>query len=177
MYCTSTDGVICTYYNTYVSDKIYPNNINLYEKIIKVGNLDDLLKWFKELYSSLIDVLTGNSIHYNYSTSIKKAIEFILNNYSKDISLTDVSLYVNMSPQYLSKLFKEECGKGFVAYLNSVRIEQAKKMISEGCKLKPLIQKLGFNNYTYFFTVFKDITGMTPQEYERLISVDKINKK
>jgi len=154
-------------------DKIFGKCINLYEEIVKLANLEELIYWFKSLYNFLIESLKANSIHYNCSISIKKAIEFILNNYNKDISLSDVSFYVNMSPQYLSKLFKEECGKGFVTYLNSVRIEQAKRMIADGCELKPLVQKLGFNNYTYFFTVFKDITGMTPQQYEKLITHER----
>lgn len=120
-----------------------------------------------------MEALKGNSIHYNYSNVIKKAIEFILNNYSKNISLSDVSMHVNVSPQYLSRLFKEECGKGFVTYLNSVRIEHAKRMITEGYELKSLVQNLGFNSYTYFFTVFKEIAGMTPQMYEKLIINNK----
>ena len=33
-------------------------------------------------------------------------------------------------------------------------------------KLKDIIKEVGFNNYTYFFKVFKDIMGMTPLEYE-----------
>ena len=152
---------------------IYTSSTNIYEEIIKFGSLEELMQWFKVLYSSLLDALKGNSIHYNYSPSIKKAIEFILNNFNKDISLSEVAFKVNVSPQYLSKLFKEECGKGFVAYLNSVRIEHAKRMIAEGCELKPIISKLGFNNYTYFFTVFKDVTGMTPQQYEKEIVAKK----
>lgn len=114
-------------------------------------------------------VLISNTIHYNYSNVIKKSIEFILNNYNRNISLSDVSQHVNVSPQYLSRLFKEECGVNFVTYLNTVRIEHSKRMITEGCELKSLTQKLGFNSYTYFFTVFKEITGMTPQKYEKLI--------
>jgi len=53
--------------------------------------------------------------------------------------------------------------------LNTVRIEHAKRIIAEGCELKSLTQKLGFNSYTYFFTVFKEITNMTPQQYEKQI--------
>jgi Response regulator containing CheY-like receiver domain and AraC-type DNA-binding domain len=150
-------------------DVIYPSSNNLYEEIIKFGNLEEILDWFKLLYNSLMELLKRNLIQDNYSTVIKKTIEFVLKNYGKNISLSDAAENVKVSPQYLSKVFKEECGTGFVAYLNSVRIEQAKMMISEGCELKTLTQKLGFNSYTYFFTVFKEVSGMTPQQYEKLI--------
>lgn len=150
-------------------DRIYPFSANLYEDAIKFDSLDELMVWFKSLYNTLMEVLIKNSIHYNYSIVIKRAIEFILKNYDKNISLSDMSQYVNVSPQYLSKLFKEECGVNFVTYLNTIRIEQSKRMITEGCEIKSLTKKLGFNSYTYFFTVFKEITGMTPQKYEKLI--------
>lgn len=154
-------------------ENIYGGISNPYEEINKFGNLEEQMEWFKTLYNTLMEEQKGNSIKYNYSEPIKKTIEFILKNHDKDISLSDASNYVNISPQYLSKLFKEECGKGFVAYLNSVRIDKAKKMIAEGSELKAMMQKLGFNNYTYFFTVFKDITGMTPLQYEKMIKAEK----
>jgi two-component system response regulator YesN len=150
-------------------DMFYACESNLYEEIVKFGNLEELLRWFKLLYNSFINLLKSNRIQNNYSIVVRKAIEYILNNYNKNISLSDVAANVNVSSQYLSKLFKEECGMGFVNYLNTVRIEHAKRIIAEGCELKSLTQKLGFNSYTYFFTVFKEITNMTPQQYEKQI--------
>ena len=149
---------------------IYPSNASLYEEIKKYGTLEELLQRFRVLFGSLLDVLGGSSISVAYSPLVKKAVEYILNNYHRNISLSEVSEHVNVSPQYLSKLFKEECKKGFVSYLNNIRIEQAKRMLEEGAELKDLAHKLGFNNYTYFFTVFKEVTGVTPQQYEKTIS-------
>ena len=149
------------------TESIYNENINLYEETSKFRSIDELSKWFKYLYNNLLTILEASQIKGDYSATIKKAIEFILNNYSKDISLSDVSKAVDVSPQYLSKLFKEECGKGFVNFLSCIRIEQAKKLLKEGVKIKDLAEQIGFNNYTYFFTVFKDVTGMTPQQYEK----------
>lgn len=146
---------------------IYSKNINLYEEASKFRSIDELSSWFKEMYNNLLTVLEANQIKGEYSATIKKAIEFILKNYNKDISLSDVSDAVDVSPQYLSRLFKEECGKGFVSFLSCIRIEQAKRLLKEGVKIKDLAEQIGFNNYTYFFTVFKDVTGMTPQQFEK----------
>lgn len=146
---------------------IYSKNINLYEEAAQFRSIDELSKWFKGMYIKLLTVLEANQIKGEYSATIKKAVEFILSNYNRDISLSDVSDAVDVSPQYLSKLFKEECGKGFVSFLSCVRIEQAKRLLKEGVKIKDLAEQIGFNNYTYFFTVFKDVTGMTPQQYEK----------
>lgn len=152
---------------------VYLNNSRLYEEIKKYDSMEELQQWFNMLFSSLLGVLEISNIHAGHSPVIKKAIEFILNHYHKNISLSDVSEYVRVSPQYLSKLFREECKKGFVSYLNHVRIERAKRMLEEGVELKDLAQKLGFNSYTYFFTVFKENTGVTPQQYEKAVIARK----
>lgn len=149
------------------SNLVYPDNVNPYDEITRFRTMDELCIWFKKLYATLVDAYEKNSLDEHHSPIIKKAVEFIFKNYDRDISLSDVSHYVDVSPQYLSKLFKDECGKGFVNYLNNIRIEQAKRMLTEGVKLKDLAERTGFNNYTYFFTVFKEITGMTPQQYEK----------
>lgn len=149
---------------------IYPSNAGLYEEIRRCGTLDELRLRFRVLFNSLFDALEGNGVHTSCSPPVKKAVEYILSNYHRNISLSDVSEHVKVSPQYLSKLFKEECRRGFVSYLNNVRIERAKRMLEEGAELKELAGRLGFNHYTYFFTVFKEITGITPQQYEKAVS-------
>lgn len=156
------------------SSRVYPNANSTYDEFKKFENLEELLNYFKLLYTSLMYVLDVNKLNNTYSPIVKKAIEYIINNYEKDIALSVVAEKVNVSPQYLSKLFKEECHKGFTSYLNNVRIEQAKLMLVEGISLKNLAQSSGFNNYTYFFTVFKEVTGMTPQQYEKSILKGKI---
>jgi two-component system, response regulator YesN len=73
-----------------------------------------------------------------------------------------------VNSSYLSRKFKKDCGKGVAEYLNFIRIEQAKKLMENGCKkVKEIASDVGFNNYNYFFKVFKDSQGMTPLEYEK----------
>ena len=75
---------------------------------------------------------------------------------------------IGVSYSYLSRKFKEECGQGFSDYLNQLRIENAKQLIEAGdSNIKEIVNQVGFNNYNYFFKVFKDSEGMTPSEYER----------
>lgn len=97
-----------------------------------------------------------------------KAIQYINANYRKNISLTDTAEYVGISVQYLSHLINEECKKGFAELLNRKRVEVACEMMcSHRYKVKEIVKLAGFNNYNYFFKVFKDVTGLTPAEYER----------
>jgi len=89
-------------------------------------------------------------------------------NYDKDITLSRAASEIGVSYSYLSRKFKEECGQGFSDYLNQLRIENAKQLIEAGdSNIKEIVNQVGFNNYNYFFKVFKDSEGMTPSEYER----------
>ena len=54
-------------------------------------------------------------------------------------------------------------------YLNRIRVENAKNLIENGeFRFKEIVAKVGFNNYNYFFRVFKEVVGMTPLEYEQV---------
>ena len=52
--------------------------------------------------------------------------------------------------------------------MNEYRVERAQLLIQSGIgSLKDIVGQVGFNNYNYFFRVFKSVTGMTPAEYEK----------
>jgi two-component system response regulator YesN len=140
-----------------------------YENIKKYDTIEDMKQWIYSTYNRLITLMEHNQVNSALTDYTKKAIEYINMNYNKNISLTDAAKYAGVSMQYLSKLFKEEYRMGFVDYLNKTRIERAKTLIESGDKkLKEIITKVGFNNYNYFFKVFKETAGITPTEYERI---------
>jgi two-component system response regulator YesN len=107
-------------------------------------------------------------INPEYDEVTQKTIEYVYRNYHKDLSLSDIADYIGVNSSYLSRKFKKDCGKGIIEYLNTIRIEQAKLLMENGCKkVKEIALDVGFYNYNYFFKVFKDSQGMTPLEYEK----------
>lgn len=146
--------------------RVYSQTMDPYEQLEKFDTMQDVKNWIVDLYNRLIDVLELYCINPEYDEVMKKAVEFICKNFNKNISLSDVAAYTGVNSSYLSRKFKNCCGKGFVEYLNGVRIAYAKRLIENGCtNVKKIIQEVGFNNYNYFFKVFKDSQGMTPHEY------------
>ncbi len=145
---------------------IYNNSEIPYNRIQKYDNINDLRKWIVDIYTKLVSLLQSYGIDDKYSIHTKNAIKYINKNFHKDISLDDIARNIGVSSSYLSRTFKDDCGKGLNEYLNMVRVEKAKLFLKdEDIKLKDIIYKVGFNNYNYFFKVFKNITGMTPVEY------------
>jgi len=142
--------------------------------LIQKMDIKNIHEWMKDVYSRLIELAKLKHVEGAYSEYVNNAILYLRNNYNKDISLYKVAEIVGISPPYLSRLFRDETGECFVSYLNNIRIEMAKKFIYEGEKnIKKLYKKVGFNNYSYFFTVFKEIVGYTPLVYMKKIQNQK----
>jgi len=86
-----------------------------------------------------------------------------------DLSLDEVSSHVNLSKIYFCKLFHQEEGVSFVAYLNNVRMEQACTLLrSTGKKILEISNETGYRNPKYFNYVFKRIMGVSPLDYRKL---------
>jgi YesN/AraC family two-component response regulator len=84
----------------------------------------------------------------------------------KDISLTDLAEYLGLSPAYVSRLFKESLGMGFVEYLNTNRINRAKILLEETQIMVDQIGfEVGFNNVRSFMRTFKQYEGISPGGY------------
>ncbi|TBL78971.1 response regulator [Paenibacillus thalictri] len=147
--------------------KLYTAGDIPYHLMQKYEVLMDMKTWILNLYDRLIHILQQMKILSSYSEVTQRAVEYIHRNYNNDVSLQDAADYAGVSGSYISRLFKEECRMGFTEYVNHVRVEHAKRHIEQGeLKLKEIVSHVGFNNYNYFFKVFKEVAGMTPLEYE-----------
>ncbi|UJF34956.1 response regulator transcription factor [Paenibacillus hexagrammi] len=97
---------------------------------------------------------------------MKKAVLFMQENYHKDLNMTIVSNYVSLNYSYFSQAFKEYTGDSFVNYLKKLRIDKAKELLeTTDLKVYEISEKSGFENTKHFSRVFKEMEGVTPQEY------------
>jgi len=108
----------------------------------------------------------ANSRLDNTDLLIKKAVQYIEDNYSNKISLDDIAGHVGISKYYFSVLFKKEKEITFSNYLNSVRIDKAKQLLKNPqVTVSAVAYELGFNDPQYFSKTFKKYAGMTVTEY------------
>ena len=104
---------------------------------------------------------------------ITRAQDYIRQNFRKDISLEEVARAVGISPYYFSKLFKEEAGMNFTEYLTGIRIETAKRLLSEReLSIKQVCVDSGYANPNYFSRIFKKWVGITPTEFRDGVGED-----
>ena len=86
----------------------------------------------------------------------------------EEVSLSVLAEEFHLNPQYISQLFKNEIGVGFLAYLTNIRMEKAQKRLhSTSLPIAEIAQTTGYGDYRVFTKVFKKAEGITPSQYRR----------
>ena len=100
------------------------------------------------------------------SRRIQKVINFLNNNYQKEIRLIDVASHVNMSEVSFSRFMKRRTGKNYIEYLNDLRLGIASRYLVDSSKtISEISYDCGFNNLSNFNRIFKKRKGYTPKEF------------
>lgn len=109
------------------------------------------------------------------SRRIQKVINFLNNNYQKEIRLMDVANHVNMSEVSFSRFMKRRTGKNYIEYLNDLRLGIASRHLVDSSKpISEISYDCGFNNLSNFNRIFKKRKGYTPKEFRENYSKMRI---
>ena len=101
-----------------------------------------------------------------YSFRIKNVLSYLQENYFQDISLQSVAEQFGVHKVYLARTFKAETGETLNEYLNKIRVEKAKLLLSiTNDTAQDISYTVGFNSSQSFYNVFKKYTGSSPTEY------------
>jgi len=137
------------------------------KEIFEIDKIEDLYLWLTPLIEKFVELAFKNK-EIKYADIIHKACMYIKAYYMNKITLEDVASSAKVTPNYLSKIFKESMGKTFTHYLNLVRIENSKKMLlSEDMTLEEIALKSGFADQSYFTKVFKKLMNVPPKKYRQ----------
>jgi len=99
---------------------------------------------------------------------IDRINEYIAQHYQEDIGRNEIGAQFYLVPEYLAKLYKKKTGVSLKDYINEYRLEQARRLLRTGeDRVGEIAIEVGFENLSYFSTLFKKSTGMTPLEYRR----------
>ncbi|KZE06362.1 Transcriptional regulator AraC family [Bacillus mycoides] len=107
-----------------------------------------------------------------FSNAVTTCMNHINKNVYDGISLNELANHLDITPTYLSKLFKKEVGIPLSDYIQRVRVEEAKKLLTlTTYPLSDICAWLNFNDQSYFTRVFKKSTNMTPRQYREKYTV------
>ncbi|MEK6991676.1 AraC family transcriptional regulator [Paenibacillus sp. FSL K6-1566] len=102
----------------------------------------------------------------NWPENVRRAAEFIELNYSRMISIDQLSEQVSLSKYHLIRRFSASTGMTPGAYLTRIRTEKAMELLrGTGLSLETIAERIGYSSGSYFIKSFRNLTGLTPGEF------------
>ena len=139
---------------------------------------ENLIQLGEKAFQSVIDMIRWTNYlidcTYNYEESVQKSYslsekidQYIKEHYKENIGRTEIAEQFYLAPEYLSKAYKKQTGKNIKDTIAECRIEEAKRMLERGERVSDVAEAVGFDNFTYFSTMFKKYTGLSPNQYRK----------
>lgn len=136
--------------------------------IIESRTRSELVQNYETIMNTLLD--PQEEVADVDNLTVLKVINYIRDNYGRNITLSEVANLVGMTPEYLSKLFFQKINVNFVVFLRNFRISVAKRMILSGkYRIQDIAEHVGIRDPKYFNKVFKSVCGVSPSEYKKVI--------
>ncbi len=135
------------------------------QQIEETHDQKSLIQLEYEMLYSFMKALKNEKLT-TYQYVVNKAVAFIYDHIIKDISLDQIAAYAKVHPSYLSKVFKEEVGMNISEYINRKRIEESKYfLLHSDSTISDIALLFKFCNQSYYTSLFKKYTGLTPKQY------------
>ncbi len=128
-------------------------------------------------------VLAAYSVHFkeldksDLSLSLKRISKYVKANFSKDISLKQLSSNFNMSENSICNIFKKEMGITYLDYIYKLRLKSSMEILLTEQKLtvKEVSAMVGYSSERQFFRMFKGQVGMSPQQFREKSLYEQVN--
>ncbi|SDG43792.1 AraC family transcriptional regulator [Pseudomonas seleniipraecipitans] len=122
-------------------------------------------------YQLLSDRTAAQLADEHHVERINRAVDYIFQHYAQELTQEEVAEYLGMTPTYFSRFFKQATGRGFVEFVNRMRVSKSCELLTQSDKpVTEVCFESGFNNISNFNRRFQQLKGMTPSGYRRLVT-------
>ena len=130
-------------------------------EVLGARSADALWTAFRDFWDRL-----GELPVHDHSPRVAHAIRMIQTRYGEELTIRQIAEELELSEEYLNKMFRKETGVGFARYLSDYRMEMAKRLLRAGTlRVGEVAEQVGYQNSQYFSITFRKTTGMTPSQY------------
>lgn len=153
----------------------YYELINIYKKnrlkysneLLKSGLIQLLLAYtYEDAYEYLEkDIKNTENIQV-----VTRVVEYIHEHISENIRLSQLAKEANYSVSYICAAFKSVMNKTINNYIKEKRLDLAIQYLKSDISIAEAAERVGFNNYSYFYKAFKSVYGISPVEYRNMNS-------
>lgn len=131
--------------------------------------LDELGKWTQQAEGNKISSRSNNDLKTNDESTYCRIVEFIDLKFQEPITLEEIADHAGMNPSAACRYFKKKTGESIFNFLLRIRLNYAKRRLSEtDIPVSSIAYDSGFNNIGNFNVQFKKFTGYTPSQYREL---------
>lgn len=147
------------------------------KRLISLDDFDKTILFLKVLYDlskhdqteTLVSIGYNPIINQPKDDTLSTIYEYIMENFSRRITLNEVAKIANMNPSSFSRFFKRANKKSLSSYLSELRIGYACKLLLEhDMTISSICFKSGFSNVSNFNRQFKSSKKYSPSQYRRL---------
>lgn len=150
--------------NNIAISRIFPNVYNLYLEVAGKETLDDIEQYMIGFYRKILSFTqaSGN----NDKNNVEKIFTYLNNNYRTEIDFEKMAEELHISYSYIRKIVKSVTGKSVLDYINTLRINEGKRLLRQtNMTIAEIALNLGYNNVQSFNRFFKKYEGITPGEF------------
>ncbi len=140
--------------------------------ISQMKSKDALYQWLNNTIIDVCEIVQRKKKYKHHNKIVNEVLKLIAEKYTDtNLTLSILADLLYVTPNYLSAVFKDETGIGFMDYLTDYRIEKSKELLTDlKYKIYEIAYAVGYSDSHYFSKIFKKYTGMTPKEFrERTI--------
>lgn len=141
-----------------------PTHLDI-RSIYNSENIDELISVLENI---IFDIIETEQEMYGKADIVQKVKDYTKNHYMHNLTLKSLGKTFNYNSAYLGKKFKDSTGEYYNDFLDTIRLESAKKLlIDSNLLIYEISAEVGYGNLDYFYRKFKDYTGMTPSDYRK----------
>ena len=126
----------------------------------RADRVNELLKAYREGGSE--------SPQDRQSVLVQQALRIVREDFSRDIGVAQIAYQLQVTPNYLSALFRKQEGVPFTRYITEIRMNRARVLLKEtSLNIKEIASRVGYQSSRHFSGLFRQETGLSPTEYIR----------
>jgi len=167
------DSIICScafFTRAVIEAGVFPDIAFTYsdtfiQQIEKMDSLAEVSRYERNILAEFIK-LTKENASAKYSRVILSAMQYINDNLTLKLSLSDIAKHAYVHPNYLSSIFKKEVGCSLTDYIARRRIEESTYFVAyTDFEIADIANFYHFCNQSYYITTFKRFLSVSPNEY------------
>lgn len=144
---------------------VFGDAFNIFDFLQKRSTIREYKEWLNKVINDSCRYIKDIKVSRPKSI-VTEVIDYIRQNYHKDLTLKLLAELFYLNPLYLGQIFKKDTGESFNDFLARVRIENAVRLLKNtNLKVYEIAEKVGFKELQYYYKTFKSITGASPTAF------------